>query len=199
MKLLVIPSSSLRSNERIEEGHSAAMALTRDQKSAQLADLKDKLKSAQSVIFANYIGLTVSEVSELRRKLRAAGAEMKVAKKTLMRIAATEQGLPMPEENVLTGPVACIFSDKDPISGAQVAHDFAKTHKQVAFLGGFFEGKLLSQADAMTLATIPSRQILLATFAGMLQAPLRGFASIINAPLSGFARALSEKAKKQPA
>ncbi len=175
------------------------MALTRDQKSAQLAELKQQLKASQSVIFANYIGLTVAEVSELRRKLRTAGAEMKVAKKTLMRIAAKEEGLPVPEENMLPGPIACIFSANDPISGAQVAYEFGKTHKQVAFVGGLFEGKLLSKADAMTLATIPSRHILLATFAGMLQAPLRGFASIINAPLSGFARALTEKAKQQPA
>ena len=68
------------------------MALTRTQKSAQLKELKDKMKSSQSVVFTNYIGLKVSEVSELRRKLKAAGAEMKVAKKTLMRIAAKEEG-----------------------------------------------------------------------------------------------------------
>ena len=175
------------------------MAVTRDQKKVLLQELKDKLKSSQSVVFANYIGLKVSEVSELRRKLRAAGAEMKVAKKTLMRIAAKEQGLPVPDENALPGPVACIFSEKDPIVGPQVAYAFSKEHKQVQFLGGFFEGKLLSKADAMTLATIPGRQVLLTTFAGMLQSPLRSFASIINSPLTGFARALSEKAKKTSA
>ena len=175
------------------------MALTRDQKSAQLKELKDKLKSAQSVVFTNYIGLKVSEVSELRRKLRAAGAEMKVAKKTLMRIAAKEEGFPMLEENVLPGPIACIFSITDPIVGPQIAFAFSKEHPQVSFVGGFFEGKLLSKDEARTLATIPSRLILLATFAGMLQSPLRSFASVINSPLTGFARALSEKAKKLPA
>lgn len=174
------------------------MAITRDQKATQLKELQDKLQSSQSVVFANYIGLKVSEVSELRRKLRAAGAEMKVAKKTLMRIAAKEVGLPMPDENALPGPVACIFSVGDPIVGPQVAHAFGKDHKQVQIIGGFFEGKLLSKTDALTLATIPGRQVLLATFAGMLQSPLRSFASIINSPLTGFARALSEKAKKQP-
>ena len=174
------------------------MAVTRDQKSAQLKELKTKMKSAQSVVFANYIGLTVAEVSELRRKLKTAGAEMKVAKKTLMRLAAKEEGLPVPEESALSGAVACIFSVNDPIVGPQVAHAFAKDHKQVQILGGFFEGKLLSKADAMTLATIPGRQVLLATFAGMLQSPLRSFASIISQPLTGFARALSEKAKTMP-
>jgi len=175
------------------------MAVTRDQKSAQLKELKDKLKSSQSVVFTNYIGLKVSEVSELRRKLRAAGAEMKVAKKTLMRIAVKEGGLPVPEESALPGPIACIFSISDPIVGPQVAFAFSKDHPQISFVGGFFEGKLLTKADAMTLALIPGRQVLLATFAGMLQSPLRSFASIINSPLTGFARALSEKAKKMPA
>ncbi|NOS67556.1 MAG: 50S ribosomal protein L10 [Candidatus Peribacteraceae bacterium] len=175
------------------------MAVSRDQKKVLLQELKDKLKSAQSVVFTNYIGLKVSEVSELRRKLKAAGAEMKVAKKTLMRIAAKEEGFPVPEEKDMTGPVACIFSITDPIVGPQVAFAFSKEHKQVQFLGGFFEGKLLTKSDAMTLATIPGKQVLLATFAGMLQSPLRSFASIINSPLTGFARALSEKAKKQPA
>ncbi|MBI2635752.1 50S ribosomal protein L10 [Candidatus Peregrinibacteria bacterium] len=173
------------------------MALTKAQKTIQLKELRDKLKSSQSVVFANYIGLKVAEVSDLRRKLKAAGAEMKVAKKTLMRIAAKEEGLPVPEENGLPGPVACIFSIADPIVGPQIAFAFSKDHPQVSFVGGLFEKKLLTKADAMALATIPGRQVLLATFAGMLRSPLRSFASIINSPLTGFARALSEKANKQ--
>lgn len=172
------------------------MALTRDQKKVQLQELKDKMDQSQSVIFANYIGLTVAEVSDLRRKLRKAGAEMKVAKKTLMRIAAEEKGLPTLDESQMTGPVACIFSMQDPVAGAQAAFAYGKEHPQVKFLGGIFEGKILSKADAMTLATIPNRQTLLGTFAGMIQSPLRSFASICNSPLSGFARALSEMAKK---
>ncbi|MSR86957.1 50S ribosomal protein L10 [Candidatus Peribacteria bacterium] len=175
------------------------MAVSRDQKKVLLAELKDKMKSAQSVVFANYIGLKVSEVSELRRKLKAAGAEMKVGKKTLMRIAAKEQGLPELDDAALPGAIACIFSMTDPIVGPQVAHAFSKEHPQVSFVGGFFEGKMLSKSDAMTLATIPGRQVLLATFAGMLQSPLRSFMSICNNPLIGFARALSEKAKKTAA
>lgn len=175
------------------------MAVTREQKAAQLKELKASFSAAQSIVFTNYIGLTVAQVSELRRKLRAGGAEMKVAKKTLMKIAAKEQGLPEPDDKDMTGPVACIFSNLDPIVGPQVAFAFSKDHAQVKFLGGFFEGKALSASDAKTLATIPPRPILLATFAGMIQSPLRSFASIINSPLTGFARILSERAKTMPA
>lgn len=173
------------------------MALTREQKTVQLKELKEKLTRAQSVIFTNYIGLTVAEVSDLRRKLKAGQSEMKVAKKTLMQIAAKESGLPEIDEKILTGPVACIFSESDPISGAQVAFAYSKDHPQISFLGGIFEGKILTKEQARSLATIPSRQVLLGTFAGMIQSPLRTFASICNSPLTGFARALAEVSKKK--
>ncbi len=175
------------------------MALTRDQKAEQLTELKDKISRAQSVIFTHYIGLTVAEVSDLRKKLKVAGAEMKVAKKTLMNIAAKEQGMPELPDQMMDGPVACIFSFNDPITGAQVAFAYGKDHPQVSFVGGLFEGKLLSQSDAKTLAQIPSKQVLLAQFMGMIRSPITKFASMCSSPLSGFARALSEKAKKMPA
>lgn len=173
------------------------MAVTREQKAEQLKELQDKLSKASSVIFTNYIGLTVGQVSALRRQLRAVGAEMKVAKKTLIQIAAKEKGLPELPEQTMTGPVACIFCYTDAVAGAQAAFKFGKDHPQVSFLGAIYEGKLLSQADAKTLAQIPSRQVLLAIFAGMLRSPLQSFAGMCVSPLSGFARALSEIAKKK--
>ena len=175
------------------------MALTKQQKTEQLQDIKEKLSKASSVIFTHYIGMKVSDVSDLRKKLRAGGAEMKVAKKTLIRIAAQEQGLPEFEDAMMEGPVACIFSYTDPIAGAQIAYKLSKDHPQVSFLAALFDGKLLSQSDAKILAQIPGRQVLLAMFAGMLQSPLRSFAQICSSPLSGFARSLAELAKKKSA
>lgn len=175
------------------------MALTKVQKQAQLTELKDKMKKAQSVIFAHYIGLTVSDVSALRGKLKEGKAEMKVAKKTLMRIAAKEVGLPEIADSALDGPVACIFSFEDPLTGAQIAFKFAKDHNQVALIGGIYDGKSLSKDEAVAMAKMPGRKELLGIFAGMIQSPLRSFASICNSPLTGFARALSEVAKKKAA
>ena len=172
------------------------MAVSRDQKKVLLSELTEQFGNASSVIFANYIGLKVSEVSALRKQLRAAGAEMKVGKKTLMRLAAEQNKLPMLEDKQFTGPVACIFSFEDPIAGAQVAFKFSKEHQQVAFLGGIFEKKLLSKADALTLATIPGRTALLGMFAGIINSPLVSFASMCSAPLTGFARAMQELGKK---
>ncbi len=173
------------------------MALTKDQKKAQVIELAEKIGKSQSVVFTKYIGLNVGSITKLRKELRAVGAEMKVAKKSLMHLAAKEKGMPMAEEKDLTGPIACIFSYEDPVAGPRAALAFSKEHKQVAFVGGLFEGKLLSKLEAMSLATIPSRQALLGIFAGMIQSPLVSFASICSAPLTGFARGLSELAKKK--
>lgn len=164
------------------------MALTKAQKTAQLTELKDMMKKAQSVIFAHYIGLTVSDVSNLRAKLKQSKSEMKVAKKTLMQIAAKETGLPEISDEAIDGPVACIFSYEDPLSGAQIAFKFAKDHTQVELIGGVFEGKLLTKEEAVRLAKIPSKIQLLGMFAAMC-----------NGPLSSFARALSEIAKQKEA
>lgn len=172
------------------------MAVTKEQKRLQLEELKEKFQKAQSIIFAHYIGLTVGEVSELRGTLRKSNAEMKVAKKTLMAIAAKEVGLPEIDESKLDGAVSCIFSFEDPLSGAQIAFKFAKAHSQVELIGGIFDGKILNKAEATAMATIPSRIELLATFAGMLQSPLRKFMSMSNGPLSGFARGISQMADK---
>lgn len=172
------------------------MALTKDQKAAQVKDLTKKMSEAQSVMFAHYIGLSVAEVSELRSKLREADAEMKVAKKTLIKLAAKEAGLPDIADGDMEGPVSLLLSFADPLSGAQIAFKFAKTHKQVALVGGVFDGKILSEAEAKELAKMPSREVLLATFVGMIQSPMRTFAGMCSSPLTGFARAMSELADK---
>jgi large subunit ribosomal protein L10 len=166
------------------------MAVTKAQKAEILTELKEKMQKAKSIMFAHYIGMTVSEVSELRGTLRKGNAEMKVAKKNLMRIAAKDTNLPEPPDEMLDGPVACIFSFEDPLTGGQVAFKFAKTHKQVELIGGIWEGKLISKDEAISIAQIPGREALLGMFMAMCQGPL-----------SSFARGLSElaKMKEQPA
>jgi large subunit ribosomal protein L10 len=166
------------------------MAVSRAQKVQLLADLKDKMSKAQSIMFAHYIGMTVSNVSDLRAKLKEGKAEMKVAKKTLMQIAAKDLNLPELSDEVLEGPVACILSYEDPLSGAQIAFKFSKANPQVELIGGVFEGKLLTKEEAVAIAKIPGKQQLLGMFAGM-----------INTPLISFAIALKEiaKQKEQPA
>lgn len=162
------------------------MAVTKAQKTEILADLKDKLQKSKSIMFAHYIGMTVADVSELRSNLKKQNAEMKVAKKTLMQLAAKELNMAEPPDELLDGAVACILSYEDPLTGAQVAFKFAKTHKQVELIGGIWEGKLITKEQAVQIAQIPGREALLGMFAAML-----------NSPLSSFARGLSELAKQK--
>lgn len=175
------------------------MALTRDQKAAQVKDLTQKMEKASSVVFTNYLGLTVAQVTKLRSHLKKEGAEMQVAKKNLIKIAAKEAKAPEVTDDMLPGDIACIFSYNEPTSGPGIAHKFAKDHPFVKLVGGIFSGKILSGSEALSLATIPSRQVLLGTFAGMIQSPLASFARGIGSPLTSFARAMSEVAKKKEA
>lgn len=152
------------------------MALSRSQKTAQLAELKDKMQKSQSIMFAQYSGLTVAAVSKLRGKLKESKAEMKVAKKNLIQIAAKELNLPEISDEVMDGAVAAIFSFDDALAGAQVAFGFSKENPQVKLIGGIYDGKLVSATEAVALAKIPSKIQLLGIFAGMLNTPLRSFA-----------------------
>jgi len=172
------------------------MTLTRDQKKAQVKDLVEMFKKSQSVMFSHYIGLTVGNVSSLRKKLKEQKAEMKVAKKTLMVIAAKEAGLPEIDVDGLTGPVAAILSFEDPLSGAQVAFKFGKDHSQVKLIGGIYDGKILTKEQAVEMAKMPGRTELLAIFMSMLRSPLVQFASVCSSPLGGFARSLNQMADK---
>ncbi len=173
------------------------MALTRKQKEDQVQVLTDKMKNASSVIFTHYIGLTVSSVTKLRGQLRKEDAEMQVAKKSLIQLAAKGANAPEISDDMIPGPVACIFSFKEPTSGASVTFKFGKDHPQIKLIGGIFDGKILSEAEAGAMATIPSKLQLIGMFMSMCNAPLTQFASAISSPLTGFARALSEIAKKK--
>ena len=172
------------------------MALTKDQKTAQIKELTTKLKDAQSVMFSHYIGLNVGDVSDFRNQLRESGAEMKVMKKTLVKLAFKEAGLPDIEPKEMDGAVACIMSYEDPLSGAQTAFKFSKDHDKVTLVGGVYDGKLLTTEESMELAKMPGREQLLGMFVGMLNSPLVSFASMCTSPLGGFARALDQLAEK---
>jgi len=175
------------------------MAVTRAQKAVQLTELQDKLSKSVSVMFAHYIGLKVSDVSDFRRKLKGAKAEMKVAKKTLIKIASKNVGLPEVQDEAMNGPVACIFSFDDPVVGAQIAFAYGKDHPQVKLIGGIFDGKALSTEEALSFAKLPNRLTLLSTVVGLMRAPLSSFAGLSGTPMRSFAMALNELAKKKEA
>lgn len=174
-----------------------SMAVTRQKKESVLQDLIKDWEKAKSTIFATYQGIPVKEFSSLRRELHQKGAKLKIAKKTLIRLAAKKLNYPEISEATLPGAVSITFGFQDEVAAARTLSAFAKTHPQVEILAGFMEGRLLSQKEAKFLSTIPERKELLAKLVGSLNAPISGFHGVLYGLLRNFVYALSEIQKKR--
>lgn len=153
------------------------------------AELQAEFAKAQLVIFTDYRGLTVDEMSELRNQLKPMGAKYQVAKNTLTRLAIKEAGMDNLEE-FTQGPNAIIFADEDLVGPAKLIFDFAKTHKKFEIKGGSLEGNVVDIEGLRSLSKLPPREVLLAQVAGTMAAPMVGFATVLKANLSGLARVL---------
>lgn len=163
-----------------------------------LEDLRGKLSGAQSAVLTDYRGLTVAEVSELRRRLQEKGVEFVVVKNTLAWIAAKELGL----EGLrpfLEGPTAIAFGREDPVAPAKGILDFIDDKKKMDVKAGVLQGKVIGLDEVKSLAKLPSRTELLSRLLGCLQGPMVGLASCLQAPLRGFATAVDALREKQAA
>jgi len=152
----------------------------REIKEAKVSEIREKLEKAQGVIFAKYQGLTVEEDTELRKSLREAGVEYKVYKNTLVTIAAKELGLDG-IVSYLEGPLSVAFGYEDPTVPAKVLNDFAKNHKKMELVAGIVQGEIFDEDKVKQLATIPSRDVLIAKLLGSFKAPLSNLAYLLNA------------------
>lgn len=146
-----------------------------EQKVKLVDEITDKLKASQSTVVVDYRGLTVSEVTELRKQLREAGVEFKVFKNSMVRRAAEAAELSGLVDS-LTGPNAIAFSNEDVIAPAKILNDFAKKHEALEIKSGVIEGNVASAEEIKALAELPSREGLLSMLLSVLQAPMRGLA-----------------------
>ncbi|WP_114572181.1 50S ribosomal protein L10 [Exiguobacterium flavidum] len=149
-------------------------------KSGLVTEIAEKMQASVGTIIVDYRGLTVEEVTELRKQLRDAGVEFKVYKNGLLRRAAAQNGLEGLDE-VFTGPTAVAFSNEDVVAPAKILNTFSKDHKALELKGGIIEGKVSSLEDVKALAELPSREGLLSMLLSVLQAPIRGLAVATNA------------------
>ena len=172
------------------------MAITKDQKVEILKELTDKFGQAKGVVFAKYSGLSVSDAQALRRGLRAAGVDYKVAKKTLINLAAKEHGLEV-SADVLDGPIGVAFGFDDEIVAAQKMAEFAKKFPGLSLTGGVMDGKVIDAAMVNTLSSIPSHDVLIAKFMGSAMSPLSSFVGIGNALVGGLVRVLNAYREQQ--
>ncbi|MGE5416565.1 MAG: 50S ribosomal protein L10 [Acidobacteriota bacterium] len=158
-------------------------------KQQKVQELEERIKSAKMIIFTDYRGLSVSEITGLRSRLKAAGAEYRVVKNTLARRAFTNAGL----EELLPfteGPNALLFSDEELVEPAKILFDVVKTSKKLEVRSGMVEGKVFNADQIKNLSTLPPREVLVAQVLGGLQAPIYGFAYVLKANLTGLVRAL---------
>ncbi|MBL4938650.1 50S ribosomal protein L10 [Clostridium sp. YIM B02515] len=151
-----------------------------DVKKAKVLEIKEKMEKAQGMVFAKYQGLTVEEDTELRKKLREAGIEYKVYKNTLTTLAAKELGLDG-IVSFLEGPVSVAFGYEEATAPARVLNDFAKAHKKLELKAGIVEGTVFDAKGVEKLASIPSREVLIAQLLGSFKAPVSNLAYLLNA------------------
>ena len=168
--------------------------MDRSGKQKLVSEIKETLSDAQLVVITQQSGLTVAEVSDLRRKMRAAGAGYKVAKNRLAQLAlkgTKYEGL----EKLLKGPTAIAFSS-DPIAAAKVAVTFAKGNEKLKIVGGSMGADVLGPDAVKALATLPSLDELRGMLLGLLQTPATRVATILQAPAGQLARVFGAYAKK---
>lgn len=166
------------------------------QKKQVVAEIKESLSQAQSVTIIEYRGLTVSEITELRAKFRASGVKMKVLKNTLVKLAADDYGVSGLDQ-YLEGPTAWAFSVDDPVAAPKILAEFIKTHPKMGIKGGILEKKAIDADGVKALATLPSREVLLAQVLAGMQAPLTGMANVLQGPIRKFVYALEAVRKEK--
>lgn len=166
------------------------MAKSKQVKVAALTDLNTHLRTAKSVVFANFQGLKVKDTEELRKKCRAENVYFVATKKTLLKKALDEAGLSV-DVKTFAGGVAAIFGLSDEVAPAQVTAEFAKTHDVVSIFGGILEGSFIDGAKVNALAKLPSKHQLLGQLVGTLNAPVSGFVNVLAGNLRGLVNVLN--------
>jgi large subunit ribosomal protein L10 len=154
--------------------------MPRPEKVAKVEEVSAQLSGAAATLLTHYRGLSVSEISELRTKLREADAEMKVVKNTLTRRAASKAGMEGIND-LLVGPTGLILCAEDPVGPAKVLKAFAKDHPGLTVRGGFLDGEVLDEVAAIKLADLESREELLEKMAGLMYGALANTARLLQA------------------
>jgi large subunit ribosomal protein L10 len=147
----------------------------REEKAVLVDEIASKLSQCKSAIVTDYRGLTVAEVTVLRKRLREAGIEYRVLKNTLTRLATAKSNTSELDE-FLKGPTAIAFGVEDAVAPAKILNEFAIKAKALEIKGGLVEGKLVSADRVKELANLPSREGLLSMLVSVLQAPIRNLA-----------------------
>lgn len=168
--------------------------MNRAEKKDFVANLQSNIERAEVVVLTRPEGLSVAEITDLREKMRAAGAHFKVVKNTLARRALAQTRFSLLEKDI-KGPIAFAYSP-DPVAAAKVVCDFSKGNEKLSVVCGAYGDKPLSQADVKNLASLPSLDELRAKILAVIMAPAQKVVATINAPATQLAQVISERSKQ---
>lgn len=169
---------------------------TKDQKKNIVKDLAEKIKNSKSVVFSDFKGLKVKDMTDLRKELRKEGTDMKVVKKTLMNLALKDAGIEM-DTNKFEGQIAVTVSEQDEVAAAKIIAKFAKANENLKIVGGILGTKVLAKEEVTALAKLPSKEELLAKLVGTLNAPVSGFVNVLAGNIRGLVTVLKAVADKK--
>ena len=171
--------------------------MDRSQKADAVAQLNNVFNEAGVVVVTRNLGLTVAESTDLRAKMREAGATYQVAKNRLAKIALKDTDYAGIEE-YLTGPTALAYSE-DPVAAAKAVVEFAKSNDRIEVVGGSMGSQVLDEAGVRSLASMPSLDELRGTLIGLVNAPATKIAQVVNAPANKLARVFGAYGAKEAA
>ena len=167
------------------------MPQTKEQKQKAIKDLEDRIKKQKAIVFVDFTGLKVKDFSDLRKKMKKANGEIKVAKKTLLQLAFKKAGINFDSKN-LKGEVALVFGFKDEITPAKGIYQFSQTNQNLKILGGIFENQEIQAEKIIELAKLSSKEELLARAVWTLSSPLSNFVHALQFNLKGLTYLLSK-------
>lgn len=167
-------------------------------KEAQVAEIKDRFNAAAAVIMVDYRGLTVKQMQLLRTSVREAGGEIKIYKNSLTEIAVRELALPSMDE-FLAGPTAFVFIEGDAVAPAKALTTFAKGNQALELKGGFVQNQIVDAAGVTAIASLPSREELVAKLLGTMLNPLTGTVRVLSGPARALVTVVDAIAKDKAA
>jgi large subunit ribosomal protein L10 len=158
------------------------MALTKQQKTKQIEDIKAKVSNQKSIIFVDFNKVPSKEIFSLRKSLKEAGCNFKIAKKTLIRIAFGQSNISFWNKikSSIPGQLALVFGVEDEIAPARISNQFTKTQENFKILGGIFENRFIEKERVLELASIPSRNELLSRLVGSISSSMSGFVRVLD-------------------
>lgn len=172
------------------------MPLTREKKESIVKELEAKIDKQKSIVFMDFQGIKVKDLSFLRNQLKEQNGEMKVSKKNLINIALKNKNIEFDSRN-LSGEVAVIFSYEDEVSSSKAVYQFTKASKMGKILGGFVDNNFYGEEDVIKLAELPPKEQLIGRFMGTINAPITNFVGVLGGNMRKLVTVISAIKDKQ--